>query len=25
LQGIDYQSLVGHIFTHSLRRQQKAP
>ena len=24
LQGIDYQLLVGHIFTHSLRRQQKA-
>ena len=21
LQGIDYQSLVGHVFTHSLRRQ----
>jgi D-alanine-D-alanine ligase len=25
LQGIHYQSLVGHIFTHSLRRQKKAP
>jgi D-alanine-D-alanine ligase len=25
LRGIDYQSLVGHIFTHSLRRQKKAP
>jgi D-alanine-D-alanine ligase len=24
LRGIDYQSLVGHIFVHSLRRQQTA-
>lgn len=24
MRGIDYQSLIAHIFTHSLRRQQKA-
>ena len=25
MRGIDYQSLVGHVFTHSLRRQRRTP